>query len=226
MSNDVGEMGGVMWGLVYAALLGTVAAILLMVLAEWEVSPAAFVGTLLAAVVGGLIAWVSRPLPSFTVSNREARTRAPHAAALNAAAAGAHGRDGGMTGAASAGVTTHDPVAMAAPLMAGDLSAATTYAPAVAESRPVALSGPRNGMGDNLQEIEGIGPTMEKLCHELGVYHFDQIAGWGGGEVAWMDSNMQGFRGRVTRDRWVAQARLIVTEGLPAFRDRVKTNSY
>jgi len=44
------------------------------------------------------------------------------------------------------------------------------------------------------------------LLHTLGIYHFDQIAAWGEAEVAWMDDNLQGFRGRVTRDGWVAQA--------------------
>jgi NADH-quinone oxidoreductase subunit E len=41
-----------------------------------------------------------------------------------------------------------------------------------------------------------------------------------------MDANLKGFRGRVTRDRWVAQAKLIVAEGLDAFRIRAKTNDY
>jgi NADH-quinone oxidoreductase subunit E len=77
-----------------------------------------------------------------------------------------------------------------------------------------------------LQEIEGIGPVLEKLCHDLGIYHYDQIAAWGAGEIAWMDANLKGFKGRVTRDKWVAQARLIGAEGLAAFRQRAKSNNY
>ena len=93
-------------------------------------------------------------------------------------------------------------------------------------SQPQGIDAPRGGMADNLKEIEGIGPALEKLCHSLGIFHFDQIANWGAAEVAWMDSNLKGFRGRVTRDKWVAQAKLIVTEGLEAFRIRAKTNDY
>ncbi|GLS87275.1 NADH-quinone oxidoreductase subunit E [Cypionkella aquatica] len=95
-----------------------------------------------------------------------------------------------------------------------------------AQSQPAALMAPRNGLGDNLQKIEGIGPVIEKLCHGLGIFHFDQIAAFGPAEVAWMDSNLKGFRGRVSRDRWVAQAKLIGEIGLEAFMIRAKTNDY
>ena len=96
----------------------------------------------------------------------------------------------------------------------------------VAEIKPAALPGPRSGVADKLQTIEGIGPAMEKLCHDLGIYHFDQIAGWGAGEVAWMDSNLKGFKGRVTRDRWVRQAGLIGEVGIDEFLRRAKSNDY
>jgi len=68
--------------------------------------------------------------------------------------------------------------------------------------------------------------VLERLCNELGIYHFDQIAKWGANEIDWMDSNLKGFRGRVTRDKWVAQARLIGEEGIEAFLIRAKTNDY
>lgn len=88
------------------------------------------------------------------------------------------------------------------------------------------LTAPRAGKADDLKEIEGIGPAMEKLVNGLGFYHFDQIAGWGEADVASVDAEMKGFKGRIARDRWVAQAKIIVTEGLEAFRERAKTNNY
>ncbi len=91
---------------------------------------------------------------------------------------------------------------------------------------PARLSAPHGGVADNLKEIEGVGPAMERLVNGMGFYHFDQIAGWSDADVAWVDANLKGFKGRVTRDRWVAQARIIVNEGLVAFRERAKTNSY
>ncbi|MBE2278368.1 MAG: NADH-quinone oxidoreductase subunit E [Rhodobacteraceae bacterium] len=118
------------------------------------------------------------------------------------------------------------PAAVApAPPAAAPAAAAAAAVPAEGR-QPEGLAGPRGGQADNLKEIEGIGPVLEKLCHELGFFHFDQIANWSDAEVAWVDQNLKGFKGRVTRDRWVAQARIIVAEGLEAFRIRAKTNDY
>ena len=87
--------------------------------------------------------------------------------------------------------------------------------------RPVALEGPRGGAADDLKRIKGIGPKLEKLCNELGFYHFDQIAGWTEDEVAWVDANLEGFKGRVTRDEWVTQARVLAGGGETDFSKRV-----
>ncbi len=92
--------------------------------------------------------------------------------------------------------------------------------------KPKAMKAARKGKADDLQKIEGIGPVLERLCHELGIFHFDQIAAWGPAEIAWMDSNLKGFRGRVSRDKWVAQAKLIGEIGMEAFLIRAKTNEY
>ena len=73
--------------------------------------------------------------------------------------------------------------------------------------RPVGLDGPRGGVADDLKKISGVGPQMEKLVNSLGFFHFDQIAAWTPAEVAWVDDNLEGFKGRVTRDNWIAQAK-------------------
>lgn len=91
---------------------------------------------------------------------------------------------------------------------------------------PERLTAPRKGKADDLKEIEGIGPAMEKLVNSMGFYHFDQIAKWSDADVALVDSEMKTFKGRITRDKWVSQAKIIVTEGLEAFRERAKTNNY
>ncbi|WP_343502545.1 endonuclease [Alloyangia pacifica] len=89
-------------------------------------------------------------------------------------------------------------------------------------SQPVALAQPRSGSADNLKEIKGVGPKLESLLHELGIYHFDQIAGWSSAEVAWMDENLKGFRGRVSRDDWIGQARILAAGGETEFSKRVE----
>lgn len=124
------------------------------------------------------------------------------------------------------GAAVAAPVAAPTPAAAPATPAAFAAMPAEAHAGPERLSAPRGGKADDLKEIEGIGPAMEKLVNELGFYHFAQIASWSDADVAWVDANLKGFKGRVTRDRWVAQAKIIVSEGLEAFRERAKTNNY
>jgi NADH-quinone oxidoreductase subunit E len=79
--------------------------------------------------------------------------------------------------------------------------------------KPAGLAGARDGRADDLKIIKGIGPKLELLCHSLGFYHFDQIANWTAAEIAWVDDNLEGFKGRVTRDAWVSQAKLLAKDG-------------
>ena len=87
--------------------------------------------------------------------------------------------------------------------------------------KPRTLDAPLDGMADDLKKIKGIGAKMEALCNRLGFWHFDQIANWTDDEVAWVDANLEGFKGRVTRDDWVAQAKLLAAGGETAFSKRV-----
>jgi predicted flap endonuclease-1-like 5' DNA nuclease len=123
-----------------------------------------------------------------------------------------------------ASVEGSDVAPVAAPLAA--METPTPVSQPVTSAGPVRLAAPRGGNADDLKEIEGIGPAMEKLVNGLGFYHFDQIAGWSDADVEAIDAEMKTFKGRIARDRWVAQARIIVTEGLEAFRERAKTNNY
>ncbi|ETA53039.1 NADH-quinone oxidoreductase subunit E [Ponticoccus alexandrii] len=83
---------------------------------------------------------------------------------------------------------------------------------ASSKTKPQGIDGPRGGKSDDLKRIKGVGPKLEKLLHSMGFYHFDQIAAWTGEEVAWVDDNLEGFKGRVTRDEWIAQARELSNE--------------
>jgi NADH-quinone oxidoreductase subunit E len=87
------------------------------------------------------------------------------------------------------------------------------HGPVVEAHRPQGLEAPREGRPDDLKLIKGVGPALEELLHRLGYYHFDQIADWAPQEVAWVDENLEGLHGRVTRDGWVEQARQLAEEG-------------
>ncbi len=75
-------------------------------------------------------------------------------------------------------------------------------------TKPAMLEAARAEGADDLKKIKGIGPKLEELCNSMGFYHFDQIAAWTSAEVAWVDQNLEGFKGRVTRDEWVPQAKI------------------
>ena len=90
-----------------------------------------------------------------------------------------------------------------------------------AGTRPTSLDGPRGGAPDNLKRVRGIGPKFERTLHDLGVYHFDQIASWGPDEIAWVDTNLDGFAGRVVREDWVGQAMILAGGGETEHSQRV-----
>ncbi|MBU3030263.1 NADH-quinone oxidoreductase subunit NuoE [Paracoccus marinaquae] len=92
----------------------------------------------------------------------------------------------------------------------------------VAGRRPEGLDAPRGGTADDLKMIKGVGPKLEALLHSLGFFHFDQVAGWGEAELAWVDANLEGFKGRASRDEWVAQARVLAAGGETEFSRRAE----
>ncbi len=77
---------------------------------------------------------------------------------------------------------------------------------AVAGKKPRTMKAPRKAGADDLKLIKGIGPKLEATVNSMGFFHFDQIAKWGQAELAWVDENLDGFRGRASRDNWVDQA--------------------
>ena len=88
--------------------------------------------------------------------------------------------------------------------------------------KPATLDGARDGVADDLKQIKGIGPKMEKMCNALGLYHFDQIASWTPDEEAWVNANLEGFKGRVLRYAWTVQAKLLAAGGETEFSKRAE----
>ena len=111
-------------------------------------------------------------------------------------------------------------------------TAVATYEATVAPSeavpvvQPLGLQAPREGTGDDLKRIKGVGPKLEALLHSLGIYHFDQIAGWGPAELAWIDGNLEGFHGRASRDDWVGQSKILAAGGETEHSKRVDRGEF
>jgi NADH-quinone oxidoreductase subunit E len=59
----------------------------------------------------------------------------------------------------------------------------------VEHQRPAPLARPADG-GDDLRVINGIGPKLEELLHELGIWRYGQIAALTPAEAAWVDDHL------------------------------------
>ena len=130
-----------------------------------------------------------------------------------------------LAGSAAAAV----PVAAAAP---------ATSATSPAEDRPAADMGylrsvrsealigadaqrpfrPGGGI-DDLKRIRGIGVLIEKKLNSLGVTHYEQVANWTGADIERI-SNILDFKGRIERENWIEQARILATGGQTEFSRR------
>jgi NADH-quinone oxidoreductase subunit E len=76
-----------------------------------------------------------------------------------------------------------------------------------ADGSPELLKKARTGKGDDLKLIWGVGPALEKMLQKMGIWHFDQIAAWSASELKWVDSRLEGFKGRAKRDEWIKQSK-------------------
>ena len=95
-------------------------------------------------------------------------------------------------------------------------------APKAAPAKPEVLSKARDGGADDLKMIKGVGPVLEKALNASGVFHFDQVAAWKKADATWFDDNVKGANGRVIRDEWVKQAKILAKGGTTAFASKVK----
>lgn len=76
---------------------------------------------------------------------------------------------------------------------------------------PTAMARP-DGQPDDLKKISGIGPGIERTLHDLGIYHYRQIAAFTPDNVAWVDRRLR-FKGRIAREKWIEQAKELVGGG-------------
>jgi predicted flap endonuclease-1-like 5' DNA nuclease/cell division protein FtsB len=60
---------------------------------------------------------------------------------------------------------------------------------------------------DDLKQIKGVGPAIEKTLNELGIYSFNQIAEISEYEIDRVAQRLKGFRSQIYRQDWIGQAR-------------------
>jgi predicted flap endonuclease-1-like 5' DNA nuclease len=88
-------------------------------------------------------------------------------------------------------------------------------------TKPMLLTEPKDGRKDNLQLIKGVGKVLEKVLNDMGVFHFDQIANWTEDEIKWVYKSIA-FPGRIKRENWVEQAKLLASGKTTEFAQRVQ----
>lgn len=73
---------------------------------------------------------------------------------------------------------------------------------------------------DDLKRIKGIGPQNEARLNDVDVIAFSQIAGWSAKDQREMGDRLA-FPGRIEREEWVKQAKVLAKGGTTAFAKRV-----
>ncbi len=101
-------------------------------------------------------------------------------------------------------------------------------APTLARITPVEIAAPPlaktlapvpvlAGAPDDLRTIKGLGPKVAAQLTELGVTRFEQLAALNPAQQAALDAQLGPFAGRMARDRWVEQARLLASGDVAVF---------
>lgn len=130
------------------------------------------------------------------------------------------------TTAAAATPQLAEPVAKPKPVAARPAAKApATKAPATKAATPKPAAKPKPAAAkmpakpDDLLWIKGVGPRINSKLVAEGITRFAQIAGWSNADVAKFDAAL-GFNGRIERDQWVEQARLLAAGDIAAFESR------
>lgn len=78
------------------------------------------------------------------------------------------------------------------------------------KNRPAGIERPADP--DDLKMISGVGPKIEGILHDLGIFTFEQVSKWKKAEREWVDGYLS-FHGRIEREDWVKQAKALAKGG-------------
>lgn len=90
---------------------------------------------------------------------------------------------------------------------------------APAAAAPMAKPAAGKG-GDDLKRIRGVGVLIERQLNANGVTSYEQIANWSSGDIEAISAKLD-FKGRIERENWVEQARILSSGGETEFSKRV-----
>jgi predicted flap endonuclease-1-like 5' DNA nuclease len=150
-----------------------------------------------AAVAAPAAVAVPPAAPPASVALAEPTTPAPRAPALDPAVVAAVARARTTSAPPAARTAAAKPRRRRRPSAAGP-------------ARPEWLLEAPQGQKDDLTAIRGIGPGLEHRLNGLGIFHYRQLAHLTDADADWLGNQLP-VRGRVRRDRWSQQARLILS---------------
>ncbi|WP_394728576.1 hypothetical protein [Altererythrobacter sp. GH1-8] len=174
---------------------------------------------LIAFVIGLAVAWFA-----FAANRKTAIKRDPNApkdvldegaarAARNEALINSAPAAGELSSAANSQKVAHVSAqtdAEAGPAIAPSTPTPTSQAAAAASVRE----------GDELTRIKGLGPKIAAMLNEQGITRYAQIASWSDSDIDRIDAGLGRFEGRIRRDSWVEQAKLLASGDESAFSER------
>jgi predicted flap endonuclease-1-like 5' DNA nuclease len=228
-----------------ALVAGIIVAALAMVLGGFGFTPAAFFGLLVFVLVGAFLSFAmcrgeaekhganaSAALPAGSNGTATVSASSDVVAQDSGNTSDANGATAAATASVQADEVAKAPAAAkpaakkpaakkAAAKPAKKPAAKADTKPVAKDGKPELLTAARAGGADDLKQIKGVGPKMEGMLNTMGVYHFDQVASWRKAEVQWVDDNLDGFKGRVSRDEWVKQAKVLAKGGTTEFSKKV-----
>ncbi|TIT20020.1 MAG: proton-conducting membrane transporter [Mesorhizobium sp.] len=131
--------------------------------------------------------------------------------------------------ASAAKTATPNPPASKASAAPRTAPAASKASPAASKAAPAAKKAATGnsttaaaGKANDLRRLIGIGPTNERLLKGLGVTTYAQIAAWTPDDVRRIEATLN-FDGRIERERWIEQAKLLATGDEKEFARRFPT---
>jgi predicted flap endonuclease-1-like 5' DNA nuclease len=84
---------------------------------------------------------------------------------------------------------------------------------------PDSMAANSAGSPDDLKRIRGVGLLIERKLNAMGVSTYEQIANWTADDVSTVNARLE-FKGRIERENWIEQARILASGGQTDFSRR------
>lgn len=91
--------------------------------------------------------------------------------------------------------------------------------PAAKKAAPKKVAPKAPAKPDDLKLIKGVGKLIETKLAKEGITQYSQIAAWKKADIADFDEKLS-FKGRIERDEWIAQAKILAKGGTTDFSKR------